>query len=65
MVLLIGACLLAAGIIGALTVVFTFDSGPDWLSLTGIFATWLLIPGIILTLVGLGMFLGHPHIWRF
>lgn len=62
MVFLIGVGLLVTGVIGAVIAFGTMDSGPEWLSAIAGLASWLTVPGIILTLVGLGIWLGHPHV---
>jgi hypothetical protein len=65
MVLIIGACLIVLGIIGGLTALFRMDTGPDWLTSIAMGMAYLLIPGIVVFLIGLGMWLSHPHTMHF
>jgi hypothetical protein len=64
-----GVAFIAAGLLAGLFAIFTIDYVPrglGWLSALCAFACVpLLVLGIIAFLVGLGLWLGHPHVWRF
>ena len=63
MVLIIGACIIAAGIAGGLHLLFTMDTGgPGWLRALATIGVYMLAPGVVVFLIGLGMWLGHPHV---
>lgn len=66
-VLIIGLCMTAGGIAGGLHLLFTVDTGwgPGWLRALSTLAMYLLIPGLIVALIGLGMWLAHPHVIHF
>ena len=66
MILLIGASALVVGFVGYVYYQVHYDDGgPDWLFKAAALSTWLMPPGLGTFLVGLGLWLAQPHIWRF
>lgn len=66
-VLIIGLCMTAGGIAGGLHLLFSGfgEGGPGWLHAIAAGLSYLLIPGLIVALIGLGMWLAHPHVIHF
>jgi len=58
--------MLACGIAGGLYALFTMDSGGiGWLRAVAVGGVYLLAPGVVVFLIGLGIWLGHPHTIHF
>lgn len=68
MIFLIGIGLIVLGVISFIVVFSDVDGGMGWPNWVHVVFVPLIagVPiGVVVALIGFGIWIGHPHVWRF